>query len=160
MKRWRSVNTYRVTRTAWVLGVAALGACGGVAPLELTNTALENQRARWQASGIRDYQYEYRQQCECVPALLEPALIEVRRGMVTRVVYQKTGQPASPDAQALFPTIDELFDRIDDAIRSDAAMLIVSYDSALGYPTQIDIDYDLQVVDDEVSIDAAALAAL
>ncbi len=143
-----------------MVGLVVLGGCGGTSPLGLTNSALENQRARWLSAGIVDYQFEYRQRCECVPALAEAALVEVRGGVVTRVVYRDTGRAAAADAQALFPTIDELFERIDDAIRREAAMLTVSYDRALGYPTQISIDYDMRVADDEVSIDASALLAL
>jgi len=143
-----------------ILGFALLvgGGCGD-APLELSSSTLADHRARWSAAGIQDYQFEVLQQCECAPAMVRPAIVEVRRGAVTRVTY-RTGEVAAPDARALFPTVDDLFDRIDEAIESEAATMTVSYDTVLGYPTQISIDYDLQVIDDEISIDASGLSAL
>lgn len=148
-----------VMRAAVVFALVGVGGCGD-GPTALSSSTMEGARARWVASGIRDYRFEFRQQCECGPALADAAVVEVRGGAVTRVSYRDSGGEASSDARALFPTVDGLFDRIEDAIQRNAASLTVSYDGALGYPTLISIDYDLQVIDDEVAIDASALAPL
>ncbi len=140
--------------------VSGLVGCGDATPLGLTSSALESQHARWLAAGLQDYRFEYLERCECSLALVEPAVVEVRGGRVREVTYRSSGLAAPSDARALFPTIEDLFARIEDAIAREAAMLVVSYDPELGYPTQIEIDYDLQVVDDEVSIDATGLVAL
>lgn len=148
----------RVGRVAAMAGTAAVLAACGSSPLELSRSTLEVQRGRWIAQGIEDYTFEYHQQCECAPAFSQPALVEVRGGRVVDVEYVGSGEGVDPEAVALFPTIDDLFERIDDAIHMEAASLVVSYDQALGYPKAIEIDYDMEVVDDEVNIDAWNLA--
>ena len=148
-----------VVRMAGLLALVVVGGCGD-GPTALSSTTMHSARARWEATGIQDYRYEFRQQCECGPALAEAAIVEVRGGTVTNVSNRDSGIPAASDERRLFPTIDDLFDRIDDAIRRNAASLVVSYDDDLGYPTLISIDYDVQVIDDEVAIDASALAPL
>jgi len=151
------IDTFR--RTALALALVGMSGCGD-GPTAISTLTMDSARARWDAAGIRDYRFEFHQQCECGPALADAAVVEVRAGSVTRVNYRDSGEAAAPSARRLFPTVDDLFDRIADAIQQNAASLIVSYDPALGYPTQINIDYDLQVIDDEVAIDASALAPL
>ncbi len=148
-----------VMRAAVILALVGMNGCGE-GPTALSSSTLEGARARWVSAGIRDYRYEFRQQCECGPALAEAAVVEVRGGAVARVNYRDSGGEAPATARQLFPTVEQLFQRIEDAIRRNAASLSVSYDGTLGYPTLISIDYDLQVIDDEVAIDASALAPL
>ncbi|MDX1579136.1 MAG: DUF6174 domain-containing protein [Gemmatimonadota bacterium] len=142
-----------------MIGAAAAAGCGGT-PFELTQATLEDHRARWLRAGIVDYRYEHVRRCECLAAITQPAVVEVRRGLVTSVVYAGTGEPAGATEQRFFPTVEDLFEVIDDAIRQRAASLVVSYHESLGYPTSISIDYDTQVADDEFSIDATGLAPL
>ncbi|MCG8466882.1 MAG: DUF6174 domain-containing protein [Gemmatimonadetes bacterium] len=141
-----------------LLVVALVGTAGcGDGPTALSTSTLDSARARWLSSGIRDYDFEYRQQCECGSAFSDAAIVEVRQGRVAAVRYRDSGQPAAATDRGLFPTVDDLFARIEDAIRRNAASLTVTYDTRWGYPTRIDIDYDVQVADDEISIDASAL---
>lgn len=154
-------HMYRSARTAlFLVAIVAASGCSAAAPLGLTNNAFESQRARWLAAGIRDYTFEYSQQCECLPDTVRPAMVEVRGGVVTDVVFRDDGEAAAVNTRRQFPTIAELFDRIDHAIQNEAATMVVSYDSELGYPTRIEIDYNLRVADDEIVIHAAALARL
>lgn len=138
-----------------VLAALLTGACGS-SPFELSSTAVADFRARWEAAGIADYEYEYRRQCECLDT--RPARIEVRNGRVANATYSDSGEPTGPNAAT--PTIDDLFDLIESAIRDEAATLRVSYDPRLGYPTQITIDYDVETADDEMEIEASGLVEL
>lgn len=138
-----------------VVGVA-LGC--GQAPFELTLSALESQRARWDQSGVRDYRFEYRELCVCGQSAMRQATIEVRGGEVVSVTG--TGAPEGTESITAFPTIDDLFDRIESAIRDEAAALSVSYDPEFGYPTEIIIDFDYGADHDEVTIDATDLTVL
>ena len=45
--------------------------------------------------------------------------------------------------------INGLFEVIQDAIDDEADQITVSYDSELGYPTNIEIDYNVNAIDDE-----------
>ncbi len=150
-------------RAAWlVLGAVALGAVGGCSDsLGVTASELDSHFARWQAAGLRDYRYDFRRSCECAPAATRPATIEVIGGAVVRVRFAGGGEEfATSEEQRFFPTIDQLFQLIDDAVRNHAAVLVVSYHPVLGYPTNISIDYRREVADDEFTIQASKLEAL
>lgn len=140
-----------------LLLIGGLYGCG-TAPFELTLSALENQRARWEDSGVVDYRFDYRERCVCGQSAMRRATIEVRGGQVASV--SDTGAPPGTEAITAFPTIDDLFDRIEEAIRDEAAALSVSYDPDLGYPTEIIIDFDYGAEQDEVTIDASGLIVL
>jgi len=140
-----------------LLSMAGLMACGS-APFELTLSALESQRSRWEANALLDYRYEYRERCFCGSSAMRQATIEVRGGQVALV--SGTGEPAGTEPHTAYPTIDDLFDRIEAAIRDEAAALSVSYDPVLGYPTEIIIDYDYGAEYDEVTIEASDLTIL
>ncbi len=144
------------------MGTLALGAIGGCSdPLSVTASELDSHFARWQAAGLRDYRYDFRRSCECAPAATRPATIEVVGGTVVRVRFAGGGEElATSEERRFFPTIDELFELIDEAVRSKAAVLVVSYHPVLGYPTNISIDYRREVADDEFTIQASNLEAL
>jgi hypothetical protein len=143
---------------AFVVGTTiAVMACSDT--LGVTVAGAESHRAQWEAADLTAYLYEYQKQCKCSLATLRPARIEVRAGSVTRVTYLDNAQTLeSPPADA-FPTIDDLFDHIDEAARMDAASLVVTYDATLGYPTLISIDYRRDISDDEIIIRASNLEA-
>lgn len=77
-------------------------------------------------------------------------VIEVRNGVTTSITYADSGQPADAELFKKYNTIPKLFNVIRDAIARKAYNLTVKYDPTLGYPTQINIDYDSQIADDEV----------
>jgi len=142
------------------LAVAAsvfLSACS-VNPFALSREAASDHRARWSASGIVDYEYVFGRTCECTRETTRRMRVEVRGGSVAGATYRDTGEPATMANG--YPTVEDLFDLIDDAIQRRAAGLTVSYDGPLGYPTEITIDYDLEVADDEITINASNLVAM
>ncbi len=54
-------------------------------------------------------------------------------------------------------SVDALYDVIQGAVDRDAAVVTVSYDNALHYPTSIQIDYIINAADDELSVTASGL---
>jgi hypothetical protein len=135
----------------------AVTACSDT--LGVTSAAVESHRARWEAAGLAAYLYEYQKQCECRPETLRPARIEVQAGSVTRVTYLDNAQTLESPPADSFPTIDDLFDHIDEAARMDVASLVVTYDATFGYPTLISVDYRRDIADDEIIIRASNLEA-
>lgn len=127
--------------------------------LGVTVEGLETHRARWEAAGLTAYLYEYSRQCECGPEMLRPARLEVQGGSVTRVTFLDNAQTLENPPADAFPTIDDLFDHIEEAVRMDAASLVVTYDPTLGYPTLISVDYRRDIADDEFVIRASNLEA-
>jgi hypothetical protein len=78
-----------------------------------------------------------------------PVIVIVDGGTVTRRYVANNAVVSSTFAE-LFPTIDELFDIIEDARRRDAASLAVDYDPTYGFPTRVSIDYHREMADDEI----------
>lgn len=148
-------------RAGAVVGAAALvSGCADSLSVQATAQASGDHRAAWEAAGLRDYRYEHRRSCECPPETTQLVQIEVRDGTVQAVVFAGTGEPVSSELVSAFPTVDELFDLIDDAIRRNADLLEVTYDGALGYPKTLRIDYRREVADDEMEIEASNLEPL
>ena len=147
----------RVRRQLGVFAIAAALAGCGSDPFALSSEAVDNHRQRWLAAGVRDYDYDYRRLCECLPSTTRETRVQVRGGQVAAAFYNHSGEV--PTTLEAFPTVEDLFDLIDEAMTLNATTLIVSYDAALGYPTEIIIDYDSQVADDEVTIEARNLVA-
>jgi hypothetical protein len=118
----------------------------------VTENSLISHRALWEAAGLSSYQYEYRKQCECPPEALRPVLIEVRAGSVTQVRFLDNLLTAESLLAQGYPTIDDLFDYIDEVSQTNVASLVVTYDSMLGYPTLISVDFRRDTADDEFTV--------
>lgn len=116
---------------------------------------LEANRVKWRDRGPTQYTYQFQRSCYCVTNAIAAVFITVNAGQVVTVV-REDGQPVSgAEVDAFYRiTIDSLFGIIGDAIDRDAAELHVGYDERLGYPTRIAIDYDRQLIDEEVTYTA------
>lgn len=93
---------------------------------------------RWEASGVRDYRFDFQQQCFCVPEQVQPVTIEVRDGRIVRVTARPSGQDITGAEGLHWRTIPELFQVIEGARRDGLTPLEVSYHPELGYPTSIE----------------------
>lgn len=107
-----------------------------------------NQRL-WNRQNISNYRYTLSRSCFCIAEARGPVIIEVRNGRTTSVTSVETGQPVNPEFFQKYDTVPRLFDLIRDAIKRKADSLDVKYNSTLGYPTQINIDYSFQIADEE-----------
>ncbi|MBA3468261.1 MAG: hypothetical protein H0T53_01330 [Herpetosiphonaceae bacterium] len=117
-------------------------------------------RERWASHGSRSYDFELSINCFCPPEYTEPVIVAVRAGVPVAVTSAASGRPVDPDRRSWYErvdTVDELFALIEDAIARDAARLAVSYDQTHGYPTEISIDYDFRIADEELGLQVGAL---
>jgi hypothetical protein len=139
-----------------VVGLGAVGcdATGPTDDLEGERARLEQARGQWRAQNIVDYQFTFRRNCFCGPDVRDPALVMVRGGTVASVASVATGAPRDP---ALYYTIEELFDLLEDAIDQQAARLSATYHSSLGYPTSAFIDRNEMIADEELGFEATDL---
>ena len=117
---------------------------------------LEEQRRRWERLGIDTYTYDLTLGCFCLP--VGAVRIQVRADTVYAAIVLETGAPAGELARVL--TVEALFDTIEDAMARKAHRLDVTYDETLAYPTLIDIDYQVNVADEEVRYVAENLTPL
>jgi hypothetical protein len=89
-------------------------------------------------------------QCNCYEEYDGLFTVTVEQGLVTDFRRQD-GEPLH-GLQTEPPTIDDLFDRAQDALRDDNGdILSLSLDPELGYPVELSIDRRIDLVDDEVS---------
>ncbi|WP_445634235.1 Beta-lactamase-inhibitor-like PepSY-like domain-containing protein [Nostoc sp. DSM 114161] len=129
-------------------------------PIEVAQLAANNNLAQrrlkfnrnlWNKQNISNYRYTLSNSCFCIPEARGPVIIEVRNGETTLITSVATGQPV--ENRELFQnynTIPKLFNLIQDAIARKASNLDVNYSPKLGYPTQINIDYNSQIADEEI----------
>ena len=106
------------------------------------------QRAKWRSQAIRHYRYEFQRTCECLPDMAPPALIEVKDGAIVSVTHAQTGESLANTSAANRPTIEELFGELQRAFR-EADRVDVTYDRVFGYPSRVNIDWDVNVADEE-----------
>jgi hypothetical protein len=66
-------------------------------------------------------------------------------GVVVSAVYVEDGSPA----EVGFPTVDGLFDVLEEAVRRDAHRVDVTWDPETGVPVDLYVDYDENVADEE-----------
>ncbi|ACC83395.1 DUF6174 domain-containing protein [Nostoc punctiforme] len=111
---------------------------------------LKFNRYLWNQQNISNYRYTFSNGCFCIPDARGPVVIEVRNGQTTSITSVATGQAVNPDFFQNYKTIPKLFDVIEDAINRKASSLNVSYSPRFGYPTQIQIDYNSQIADEEI----------
>ena len=102
------------------------------------------ERTKWRIAGIKDYSYELRQNF---------GFLSWHGNVVVResdVASFKTieHQPPFLDVPAI-PAIDDLFDRIANAIAANANTIDIEWNPEFGFPASCFIDIDLQIADEE-----------
>jgi hypothetical protein len=133
-----------------LLGLTAvLAACSvlpsaSLSPRDAILRTLAERQAQWQSKNVDDYTFTISRQCFC--PFTEPLVVTVVDGVATAIT--KAGQPAAEqDAVGLPTTVPALFAVV--ATNASAAKLSVEWDVTFGFPTSIQVDADLQVVDEE-----------
>ena len=117
------------------------------------NPDLAAARARWSASGLRAYTMTQSRSCFCPRDATGPFRVAVRDGAVTQVTLD--GKPVPTD-RAL--TVEDLFDLLADAYARGADEVRVTYHASLGYPTELWVDYEQRIADEETGYAITALA--
>ncbi len=107
---------------------------------------------RWLRSGVQDYQIVVQHLCFC--GYVRPVRLTVRSGSIVSRVDAETGEPVPPQGSHI-GAIPDLFDLVREALEQDAYSLAVTYHVTYGFPTQINIDYIGNAVDDELAVKAS-----
>jgi len=121
--------------------------------------SLEAARARWRALGSQSYSYEVNRSCFCLLGGRRMT-VTVQAGVVTAAEFQDSGAGVEAALLSYVPTVDDLFDLIEDALARNASYFSALYDPGYGYPTRIEIDYSSSTTDDELAISARDLLPL
>lgn len=123
-------------------------------------SALAANRRLWVSRAPASYTVTVSRSCECTPEMTGPVVVTVRGGVVESRVYASNGAAVGGSLAAEFPSVEEMFQRIEELTHREVAKLDVSYDRATGYPTLVSVDYDARMVDDEISWRITSLAPL
>lgn len=150
----------RRSRRGGALGalLAALILSGCAASLTAVNERggerIRTQRAIWEAQQLDSYVFETRRVCFC--AFVGWLEVSVSDGTVDQI--NALGEEDVPAwAIAEYPTVDELFDILEEAVAQDAAQIEVTWHESMGYPESFYIDYSKNVADEELGHDIRSL---
>lgn len=151
----------RIARCALVLlAAAAAAACGVTGPSGRhagEQARLDQARAQWRAQALSDYAFVFSRGCFCVTEYREPTTVTVRGGAVVSAVSVAGGVARDP---ASYPTVEGLFDLVQNAIDEDADQIRTEYDPARGYLVAGYFDISERIADEELSVEARSLAPL
>ena len=135
--------------------LAPLAACDSVTgtdDLGRAQSALDRNWDRFERNAPLSYSYTVRVACECPTDVTRPVEVWVDRGSIEYLLYADDGRPVPFSYSNSFPSAEQLFDAIQDAIDRNADNIDVEYDPTYGYPTSVYIDYDRRVSDEELSL--------
>ncbi|HEX6534159.1 MAG TPA: DUF6174 domain-containing protein [Gemmatimonadaceae bacterium] len=105
----------------------------GTTPSEVTA-----EREQWASHGVKSYEYDYTIGGGFFIVYADhPIHVVVRDGVVAAAADVETGEPL-PGPLTFWPTIDTLYARAARAAEA-GTLLGLRVDSALGYPTEIDL---------------------
>lgn len=118
--------------------------------------ALDAGREKWDAAGLTSYELRYQKVCECHREMPSDTIVTVEQGSIVGVRFDREDYleevPVPPERYTWFRTVDDLFSLVAGALDREAAAVRVSYEPELGYPTRIYIDYEQDLVGEEVEL--------
>lgn len=154
----RVSHTMKMPIKTLLLLPTTIAACGILGPN--LDSELDRQRHEWDALGRNSYSLVYRRVCFCPLPSPNAVKIVVFEDLVVSVSSASTGEDVDGIKDGVWPTIDELFDFVEQAIDEDADELIVAYDQEFFFPTLISIDWIRMAIDDEISHTASNLISV
>ena len=124
---------------------------------------LDLGRAKWEDADLSSYEYRYQKVCECHREQPSDTIVTVEQGSIVAVRYDRDDYlqevPVPPEKYDWFRTVDDLFALVAGALEREAVVR-ASYEGELGYPTRIYIDYDQDLVGEEVELRVLELRSL
>ena len=124
-----------------------------IVPPEIDNQevreTLEDNKQKWLEAGLTHYRYTLERSCFCTEEARRPVDNTFDNGELTSVFHDGS-KGEVPDSNQL--NVKDMFKLIDEALSRGADDIQVEYDSRLGYPTSIYIDYDQGLADEELSL--------
>ena len=138
----------RTTLRAALVAIAAAAALPAFA-----DAALDGARARWQAAALTSYEYGYQKYCDCHRDNPPETVITVRGGSVAGVRHRPAGTTTEVPGRnpEYYWTVNGLFELIA-AAQARGVQVRAAYDADLGFPREIYIDYDSNLIGDELDV--------
>lgn len=108
-------------------------------------------RQRWARHAPAEYRLIVSQACYCLEQHQQPVWIDIE-GETLREVLLKNDSIIPEEMEHLLKTIPQWFGYIEAAQEQNWAKVEVDYHPKLGYPTEIHIDKNERIADDEITI--------
>jgi hypothetical protein len=108
-------------------------------------------RAIWESRRPSSYAYELERWCDCPKEEQGPVRVKVEGTVVVERRYAATGGAVPASLYSAFPSVDGLFDLLTDAAKRGPWSVNVSWDEELGYPRDLYVDFEANVINDELS---------
>ena len=109
---------------------------------------------KWQDANITHYRMQLNISCFCAFRDQMPLTVEVRDGQIVSMAAADGSLvlDTNPNYEYFAPhaTIDLLFAELEKAHKDGADSVTVTYDATYGFPTEIGIDYNQQIADEEM----------
>jgi hypothetical protein len=109
---------------------------------------LEGARSRWEMVGPAAYRTTQTHVCFCGTEVRGPVVVRVSAAGTTRT-YVSDGRTVPAHLEQFFPTVEGLFDEIEEALEQGADEVRVTYDPTTGAPLDVFIDYSERTADEE-----------
>lgn len=148
----------RIASAGLLVCLCGVGGCDFIGA-GLQQAELDAALAKWESQGIDTYEYRFSNACECLPETSGPIIITVFNDEVTAVRRPDDAAGLPPRDGGPAPTIPELFETVQSAIVEGADSITVEYDEEFGFPTQLTIDWDAGLADEETIYTAEDLVA-
>jgi Family of unknown function (DUF6174) len=106
-------------------------------------------RNLWTSKNLSTYSYTLQRSCFCPLEFTKAMRLEVRDGALTSVKYVDSGADVPANFRPNIFKIEAFFDLIDSTRPKGGTVENLSFDTVLGYPTQINLDPIPLAADDE-----------
>lgn len=113
-------------------------------------------KTKWDKLNSSSYTYNFRASCFCIEEWVKEVTITVTADTISSVVFTDNQQQPTQIKPYQWYTVDKLFD-IAKTVLDEAYTYELEFDSELGYPTLISVDWLKDAVDDEVTYYASNL---
>lgn len=125
--------------------------------LDALQAEFDENFVKWNQADVSDYTIEFRVSCFCPTEITAPVIMTVKdTNTIESVRYVDTDAPVTEYMDIYLP-VGGMFDMIQEAIDMRVANLTVSYDPEMGYPTEVFIDRDFMMADEERGFSASNL---
>lgn len=120
--------------------MALLMFAGGCGSDQLTGPEdFATARMRWMQNGPSSYTITVNYSCYCPLDIPGPVDVTVRSGIVTSRRFVGLGTEVPASYADVFPSVDELFDEVQQALREHIRPHELKFDRTLGFPTRVAI---------------------
>jgi Family of unknown function (DUF6174) len=136
-----------------LLSMLGLVACSTPSP------TLEG-RALWASKNLGNYAYTLQRSCFCETGIAKAMRLEVRNGTLSSVKYVDSGLDVTENVRPNIFKIEAFFDLIDATLAKGGTIEPLSFDTAFGYPSRMNVDPIPDAADDGTDYFLSDLKAL